>query len=166
MSWIRRLAVGAGLAVAAAGIAVPLSLTTSPASASAADPLTSVSSFVASDAGDRHGKVPAQLRTDLRAAWNAPDGQRVAALQAVLAKAVAGDYGTQVEQRAKRLQRRLDHMNPALRADLLKAIELPKAERQAALKQIRQKIRGGDYGDSVKRNAKILRRIHRHAMFG
>jgi hypothetical protein len=163
MSWIRRLAVGAGLAVVAAGIAVPLSLSTSPAAASTEAPLSSVSSFLTSDtaAPDASARrMPAQLRKDLRAAWGAPDGKRVAALQAVLAKAVAGEYGTQVQNRAKRLQHRLDAMNQTLRADLQRAVDLPKDQRQAALKQIRQKIRAGDYGDQVRRQARMLHRLH------
>jgi len=153
MSWTRRLAVSTGLAVAAVGIAVPLSLSTAPASATAADPVAAATQV--------QGKLPPALKADLEAAWAAPDGQRVAALSAVLAKAVAGDYGTAVQRRAKRLSARLDKMDPTLKADLQKAIELPKDQRQAAFKEIRQKIRSGGYGDQVKRNARILRHLLR-----
>ena len=159
MSWTRRLAVSTGLAVAAVGIAVPLSLSTATASATVTDPVASVMQVQ----GD---KLPQALKDDLEAAWAAPDGQRVAALQAVLQKAVAGDYGSAVQKRAQRLTARLAKMDPTLKADIQAAIELPKDQRQAAFKDIRQKIRSGDYGDQVKRNAKLLRRVMRHRMFG
>ncbi len=152
MSWTRRLAVSTGLAVAAVGIAVPLSLSTTTASATTADPVASVMQV-------QGGKLPQALKDDLKAAWAAPDGQRVAALQAVLQKAVAGDYGSDVQKRANRLSKALAKMDPTLKTDLQAAIELPKDQRQAAFKDIRQKIRSGDYGDQVKRNAKILRRL-------
>ena len=153
MSWTRRLALSTGLAVAAVGIAVPLSLSTTTASASN-DPVASVTQV--------HGSRPPQaLKDDLKAAWAAPDGQRVAALQAVLQKAVAGDYGSEVQKRAQRLSKALAKMNPALKSDLQAAIELPKEQRRAAFKDIRQKIRSGDYGDQVKRNARLLRRLAR-----
>jgi hypothetical protein len=154
MRWTRRLALSTGLAVAAVGIAVPLSLSTATASATATDPAAAVTQV-------QDGKLPQALKDDLKAAWAAPDGQRVAALQAVLQKAVAGDYGSAVQQRAQRLSRMLSKMDPALKADLQAAIELPKDQRQAAFKDIRHKIRSGDYGDQVKRNAKILRRLMR-----
>ncbi|MDX6267815.1 MAG: hypothetical protein QOD70_2555 [Frankiales bacterium] len=161
MSWTRRLAVSTGLAVAAAGIAVPLSLGTASASASS-DPLASVAAFTGSGStAARTGKLPQQLKDDLKSAWNAPDGRRVAALQAVLAKAVAGDYGTAVQTRAKKLSTLLAAMDPTLKADLQKAIELPKAQRQAALKDIRQKVRDGGYGATVKQHGKLLRRLVR-----
>ena len=166
MSWTRRLAVSTGLAVAAVGIAVPLSLSTSPAAATAADPMDSVSAFTSSDAPAKGDRMPAQLKADLKAAWAAPDGQRVAALGAVLDKAVAGDYGAKVEQRAKRLKQRLAAMDPTLRSDLQKAIELPQDQRRAALKQIRQKIRAGDYGDQAKRDARFLKRLRHHRLAG
>ena len=159
MSWTRRLAVATGLAVAAVGIAVPLSLSSTPASATeSVAPLAAVSQL---DGAARQGKLPKQLRQDLKAAWAAPDGQRVAALQAVLAKAVAGDYGDRVQRRAQRLSKALANLDASLKSDLQKAIELPKDERHAALKDIRQKIRDGAYGDDAKRQAKILRRLHR-----
>lgn len=154
MRWTRRLALSTGLAVAAVGIAVPLSLSTTTASATATDPAAAVMQV-------HGGKLPQALKDDLKAAWAAPDGQRVAALQAVLQKAVAGDYGSAVRQRAQRLSRALAKMDAALKADLQAAIELPKDQRQAAFKDIRHKIRSGDYGDQVKRNAKILRRLMR-----
>lgn len=162
MSWTRRLAVTAGLAVAAAGIAVPLSLSTPTASAAGSDRVAAAAVTPASLAG----KAPRALRDDLRAAWAKPDGQRVAALQAVLQKALAGDYGTQVQQRAQRLQARLAAMDPQLRSDLLKAIDLPKEQRHAALKAIREKLRAGGYGEQAKRDARILRHVRRHRLFG
>lgn len=158
MSWTRRLAVSTGLAVAAVGIAVPLSLSTTSASATSADPVAA--------AVQVQGKLPQELKSDLKAAWAAPDGQRVAALQAVLQKAVAGDYGDKVQKRATRLQKRLAAMDPALRKDLQAAIELPKEQRQAAFRDIRQKIRSGAYGEDVKRNARILKHLRHHRMFG
>jgi hypothetical protein len=160
MSWTRRLAVSTGIAVAAAGIAVPLSLSTASASAgTATDPLAVAMQVQGS-------KLPQQLKADLKAAWGEPDGQRVAALQAVLAKAVAGAYGTEVQQRAERVQKRLAAMNPALKLDLQKAVELPKDQRRAAFKDIRQKVKDGAYGDQVKRNARILRHLLRSHRMG
>ena len=173
MSWTRRLAVSTGLAVAAVGIAVPLSL--GGGSASAADaPLTQVAALSGLDAGpdsgrgQGHGKgtLPQALKDDLKKAWAAPDGQRVAALQAVLQKAVAGDYGAQVQRRAQRLQQRLAGMDQQLRTDLQQAIDLPKDQRRAALKEIRQKIQAGDYGPQAKREARILRHVRHHRLFG
>ncbi len=161
MSWTRRLAVTAGLAVAAVGIAVPLSLSTGAASAAPADPVSAA--FQPAAFAD---KAPQALKDDLKAAWKQPDGQRVAALQAVLKKAVDGDYGAQVQQRAQRLQNRLGSMNQDLRSDLQKAIDLPKDQRQAAFKDIEQKIQDGGYGEQVKRNAKLLRHARHHRLFG
>lgn len=162
MNWTRRLAASAGLAVAAAGIAVPLSL--SSGTASATTPLADVP--VASVSQLAEGKAPQALKDDLKKAWAAPDGQRVAALHAVLSKAVDGDYGAQVQTRAKKLQTRLEGMNADLRSDLQKAIELPQDQRRAAFKDIRTKIKDGDYGDQVKRNAKLLQRVRHHRLFG
>ena len=161
MSWTRRLAVTAGLAVAAVGIAVPLSLTTSAARAAPADQVSAA--FQPSAFAD---KAPQALKDDLKAAWKQPDGQRVAALQAVLKNAVDGDYGTQVQQRAQRLQTRLQAMNQDLRSDLQQAIDLPKDQRQAAFKEIKQKIEDGGYGEQVKRNATLLKRARHHRLFG
>ena len=161
MRWTRRLALSTGLAVAAVGIAVPLSLGGS--SASAADaPYTAVASVTGLD----RGKAPQALKDDLKQAWQSPDGQRVAALQAVLQKAVDGGYGSDVQKRAQRLQKRLDGMNAQLRTDLQRAIDLPKDQRRAALKEIRQKIKAGDYGQQAKRNARFLKRVRQHRLFG
>ena len=162
MTWTRRLAVSTGLAVAAAGIAVPLSLSTT--SANASGPATEVP--VSSVSALTEGKAPKALKTDLRAAWRAPDGQRVAALQAVLKKALDGAYGDEVRARATKLQPRLEAMNADLRADLEKAIELPKDKRQAALKDLRTKIEDGGYGEQVKRNQKLLKRVRHNRLFG
>jgi hypothetical protein len=160
MRWTRRLAVAVGLAVAAVGIAVPLSLSGGNASAAPAE------LSVASVSALGHGHLPQALKADLRAAWQAPDGQRVAALQAVLKKALAGGYGVPVQHRAQRLQARLDAMNPALRADLQRAIDLPKDQRKAALEQIRQKVKDGVYGPRAHRDGRFLHRMRAHHLFG
>jgi len=160
MSWTRRLAVSTGLAVAAVGIAVPLSLSTASATAGS-DPLASVAAFASPEGAHARGKLPQALKDDLKAAWAEPDGQRVAALQAVLKKAVDGAYGPRVKQRATRLSSRLEKMDPALKADLERAIELPKDQRPAAFKEIRQNIRSGSYGEHVKRDARLLHRLLR-----
>ena len=162
--WTRRLAVSTGLSLAAMGIAVPLSLSTGAASA-APDPLTSLSAF-ADPSAVKGSTLHQQLKDDLKAAWNAPDGQRVAALQQVLQKAVGGSYGEDVKQRAIRLQSRLSQMDPTLKADLQRAIELPKDQRRAALKDIRQKVLDGDYGQQAQRHAKLLKRLLRHRFGG
>jgi len=164
MRWTRRLAVSTGLAVAAVGIAVPLSLSSAPASA-AGQPLGSLSSLAGLTAADpaapHANRLPAALREALRAAWSQPDGQRVAALQGVLDRAVAGDFGTDVQRRAVRLQKRLAALDPGLRADLQKAIEQPKDQRRQAFRDIRRKLHDGGYGDHAKRGARLLRHLLR-----
>ncbi|MCU1602896.1 MAG: hypothetical protein JWO22_3605 [Frankiales bacterium] len=161
MSWTRRLALSTGLALAAVGIAVPLSLSSSAASAAPPDAVTAAFQPAAFA-----GHAPQALKHDLKAAWKQADGKRVAALQAVLKKAVAGDYGTEVAARAQKLQTRLAGMDPTLRSDLLAAIDLPKSQRQAAFRAIRQKVRAGAYGAKAKRDAKLLKRARHHRLFG
>ena len=46
-------------------------------------------------------------------------------------------------------------MNPQLRGDLLAALELPKDQRRAALKQIRTKAKAGEYGELKGRGGKL-----------
>ena len=155
MRWTRRLALATGLAVAALGIAVPLSLSGGNAAA-APTPATTLSV----------PHAPHALKQDLRQAWQAPDGQRVAALKAVLQQALAGDYGTRVRLRAQRLQQRLGSMDPQLRADLEHAIDLPKAQRQAAMRAVKQKLKDGAYGKTARRDARFLHRARAHHRFG
>lgn len=161
--WTRKVALSGGLAVAAAAIAVPLSTGSGAASAAPA-PLASVTS--AADVGAPGAKLPAALKADLKAAWAAPDGKRVAALTAVLDKAVAGAYGDQVKARATRIKARLAAMDPQLRTDLAAAVELPKDQRRAALKAIMTKVRAGGYGEAAQQHAKALRHLLRHRLRG
>jgi hypothetical protein len=108
---------------------------------------------------DRH--VPQALKDDLKKAWAQPDGQRVAALQAVLDKAVGGAYGEKVAARATKVKARIAALPAALRSDVNAAIELPQDQRRAAMKEIRAKVKAGDYGD-VKAPLRPFRFLHRH----
>lgn len=140
---VRRVAVSVGLSVAAVAIAVPL--TAGPSTASAETSLTQLAAITDPVAGSRP-KLPEALKADLKAAWASPDGQRVAALRAVLDKAIAGAYGEQAAARAAKVKARIDALPAALRTDVQAAIELPKDQRRAALKAIRAKVKAGDYG--------------------
>ncbi len=147
----RRLAMSGGLAVAAVAIAVPLTAgpgtaTAAPAAVTQQADLT-LAAFGLGTGATPGKRVPEALKADLKAAWARPDGQRVAALQAVLDKAAGGAYGEQVATRATKVQARLAAMNPQLRSDLLAAIELPQDQRRAALKQIKAKAKAGEYGE-------------------
>jgi hypothetical protein len=153
---LRRTAVSASLAVAAVAIAVPL---TTGGSASAAPTTLSPVAAMAGLTDPAGAHAPQALKDDLKAAWAAPDGQRVAALQAVLDKAVGGAYGEKVAARAAKVRARMAALPAALRTDVNAAIELPQDQRRAALKEIRAKVRAGDYGD-VKRPLRPFRFLH------
>ncbi len=155
-SWTRRLATSAGLSVAAVAIAVPL--TTGPGTASAETSLASLSAVSEPAAGGHH-KVPAALKADLKTAWASPDGQRVAALRAVLDKAISGAYGEQAAARATKVKARIDGLPAALRTDVQAAIELPKDQRRAAFKDIRAKVKAGQYGE-LKHPLRPFRFLH------
>lgn len=150
---LRRIAVPIGLAVAAVGIAVPLTL----GSASAAD-TTGVPTFasLSAEVGDH---ITPALKQDLREAWSAPDGQRVAALQVVLAGAVDGQYGPSVQAKAKRLKARLERVPDQLRNDVETAVELPEQQRADALRQIKADVLDGAYGEQVQRRARVLQHL-------
>jgi hypothetical protein len=155
-SWTRRLAVSAGLSVAAIAIAVPL--TAGPGTASAETSLTQLAAVTDPVAGGHH-KLPEALKADLKAAWASPDGQRVAALRAVLDKAISGAYGEQVAARATKVKARMDGLPAALRTDVQAAIELSQDQRRAAFKDIRAKVKAGGYGD-VKAPLRRFRFLH------
>ena len=137
-------------------IAVPL--TTGGAATAAPASLAPVAAF-AGLADPAAGHAPQALKDDLTAAWAAPDGQRVAALQAVLDKAIGGAYGEKAATRAAQVKARMAALPAALRTDVYAAIELPKDQRRAALKEIRAKVKAGDYGD-VKRPLRPFRFLH------
>ena len=155
--WLRRIAVPVGLSVAAVGIAIPLTVGGSAASAAAAP--TSLSALTGTD---QPAGAPSAFKTALKTAWASPDGQRVTALLAVLDQAVAGDYGDQAKARATKVRARLAKMDPAVLKDVEAAIELPKDQRQAAFKAIKDKATSGGYGEQVQKRAHLIATFLKH----
>lgn len=102
-------------------------------------------------------KLPARLRTDLRAARALPAGQRGPALRAMREKALHGDYGSTAqrwaEHRIRHHARVAAHLPKDLRQDLRSVHKLPVAQRPAARKAIRAKVIAGGYGATAQKRA-------------
>ena len=105
-------------------------------------------------------KLPADLRADLTAARDLPEGERLDALRTIRADALDGDYGDRVQQLAEgrdervRAVRRL--LPDDLKGDLREARDLSGAEQAAALRGIRDGALGGEYGDRVQQVAETV----------
>ncbi|WP_374454459.1 hypothetical protein [Nocardioides sp.] len=102
-------------------------------------------------------RLPADLRDDLAAVRDLPEGERIAALEQLREDALDGDYGDRVQQLAEGRDERVRAVRrllPAdLRVDLREARDLTGDEQVAALRAIRDGALGGDYGDRVQQVA-------------
>ncbi|MDR7254744.1 hypothetical protein J2X46_003742 [Nocardioides sp. BE266] len=105
-------------------------------------------------------KLPADLRADLTAARQLPEGERIDALQAIREDALDGDYGDRVQQFAERREQRVRAVRrllPAdLKVDLRDARDLSGDEQVAAYRAIRDGALAGEYGDRVQQVAETV----------
>lgn len=97
--------------------------------------------------------LPSQMQADIRAARSLPPRPQRRAVKAIRYAALAGVYGTEVEQLAEaRQQRRQDLWAVApeqLKADVRAALSLPFHEQRRAMKAIRYAALHGVYGEGV-----------------
>ena len=106
--------------------------------------------------------LPAELRDDLTAVRELPEGERLDALRTIREDALEGDYGTRVQQLARgrddrvRTLRRL--LPDDLESDLREARDLSGEDQAAALRDIRDGALGGEYGDRVQQVATSVQR--------
>lgn len=105
-------------------------------------------------------RLPADLRADLTAARELPEGERLAALRAIRRDALDGDYGDRVQQFAERRGQRVRAVRrllPAdLKVDLREARGLTADERADAYRDIRDGALSGEYGVEVQRVAETV----------
>jgi hypothetical protein len=98
-------------------------------------------------------RLPADLRSDIKAVEDLPDAEKPAAIRAVREDALAGEYGALVARAAERIQDRrgeaLEHLPEDLRADLEALRALPDEEKVAAAKELRADALAGEYGQQV-----------------
>lgn len=106
--------------------------------------------------------LPAELRDDLTAVRDLPEGERLDALRTIREDASQGDYGARVQQlaqgrndRARALRRLLPE---DLKGDLREARDLPGGDQAAALRDIRDGALGGEYGERVQQLATSVQR--------
>ena len=102
-------------------------------------------------------RLPADLRADLTAVRELPEGERAEALRAIRRDALDGDYGDRVQRFAERRDERVRavrRMLPAdLRVDLREARRLTGDARVEAYRDIRDGALAGDHGADVQRVA-------------
>lgn len=98
-------------------------------------------------------RLPQDLRDDLSAVRNLPDGERDEALRTIRRDALDGDYGPRVQRFAERRDERVRAVRralpPELRGDLRAARRLDGEERADAYREVRDGALAGDYGDRV-----------------
>lgn len=106
-------------------------------------------------------ELPAELRDDLTAVRELPEGERIDALLAIRDHALDGEYGARVQRLAEgrdervRAVRRL--LPDDLKADLRAARDLSGGERVTELQDIRDGVLGGEYGDRVQQVAQAVK---------
>lgn len=105
------------------------------------------------DARPLPGRLPADLRDDLRHLRTLDPGRRPEAAARIWRDALTGDYGTSVQVRAREAQRRYLALPQQLRDDLGQLRGLTPEKRHAGLLTIRDKALAGTYGDQVQRRA-------------
>lgn len=102
-------------------------------------------------------RLPQDLRDDLTAVRDLPDGEKADALRAIRRDALDGDYGPQVQRFAERRDERVRAVRRALpaelRSDLREARRLDGEERADAYREIRDGALAGEYGDRVQQVA-------------
>jgi hypothetical protein len=162
------LKVGVAAAVlAVAGLsAVPLAMAqTAPGSVPAVTPTTSPSTSTCTTAQHLawiYKALPAQLRTDLKAAKKLPAGaQRDAALKAVLDKAAGGAYGDRAKKVATRIEKRdgklWSKLPAALQTDLKAVVNADAGQPTLdAAAGVFDKATSGAYGDIAQKVAKKI----------
>lgn len=98
-------------------------------------------------------RLPDDLRDDLTAVRDFPQGERRDALREIRRDALDGDYGAKVQRFAERRHQRVRAVRRALpadlRADLRAAAKLSGDARVEAFEEIRDDALAGDYGDRV-----------------
>jgi hypothetical protein len=155
--WATGLAAGLGLAIA---------LGTGGLSASAATDPTPVAAPSSSCSFGQHlvsawRTVPAELRTDLKAARALKPGtERRAALKKIQATSLDGGYGAAVQARAEWRKDHKGDLRPlpdALKADLKTLHSTPKKGKVAEAEKIADKAVAGGYGASVESFAKAVK---------
>lgn len=102
-------------------------------------------------------RLPEDLRGDLRALEEMSPAERAAAVRQIREDALAGDYGSTVQQFAERRDERRDrirrHLPEDLRDDLKAALEAEDGDRRDALLAVREAALSGEYGDRVRQAA-------------
>jgi hypothetical protein len=97
--------------------------------------------------------LPADLRDDIEAVEALPDAEKPAAIRAIRADALAGDYGAKVARAAERIQERrarvVEQLPEELQADLEALRALPDQAKVAAARELRADALAGEYGDKV-----------------
>jgi len=102
------------------------------------------------------GAVPSALRTDLHALTGKKGQDRVAAVEAIERKALAGSYGAEVKGAASAAATAWKDAPASLKQDLATARHAEGAERTKALGSVRTKALAGDYGSAVQTWAKTV----------
>ncbi|WP_210593474.1 hypothetical protein [Streptomyces sp. GESEQ-35] len=152
----RMTAVAVTVAAAATGLVWAASTGTSGASTAADTSLVLLADSnpmaVADD--DPHplsGRLPSELRADLRELRTLEPEQRRAAAARIWQDALAGDYGARVRIRALEARHRYEGLPEELRDDIEDLRGLDDEERDDALHHIRDKALDGAYGDRIAR---------------
>lgn len=104
-------------------------------------------------------RLPDDLRGDLRALEDMSPAERATAVRQIHEDALAGDYGSTVQQLAERRDERRDrirrHLPDELRDDLEAALEAGDGDRRDALVAVREAALAGEYGERVQRVAEL-----------
>ena len=102
-------------------------------------------------------RLPEDLQGDLRALKDLSPAERPAAVRQLREDALAGGYGSQVQQFAERRDERRAwvrrHLPDQVRQDLKAALQADDEERRAALQEVRDAALAGEYGDRVQQAA-------------
>jgi hypothetical protein len=105
--------------------------------------------------------LPTDLKDDIRSLKALPADQRPAAAREIKQGALAGDYGTTVQTRAKELVAKaataVRSWPAALRSDVREMRAATGDARRDLRRQIADKALAGDYGDAVQQKAEQIK---------
>lgn len=102
------------------------------------------------------GKLPAELKADLKALKGKKGTDRRQALEAIETKALDGGYSAEIKDIATKAEEAWKSVPAELKTDLKSLKGMDRTQRLAELKKIDTKALSGDYGSSVESYAKEL----------
>lgn len=162
--WVPIIAAGVAVAVVGGGAGAALAAQPTTASLTVASTSTSTSSTTphacAPGVGRLLAALPGSLRADLKTLRTDPASKKAAERAEIKRKALAGDYGTQVERVSKIVAgdggRIVSAIPAAMKADLktLRADPKGSAARTAEAATIWKKAVAGSYGSTIESLAK------------